>query len=98
MVVRDHYLPASVSGRFSVDPATSARERVIFVGRRGRNNAFQTKAGNFGYTNDLYQVSHPIVSGNIDTDTVDGAVSGYGSTLPAMLRRLDGSESIDLKQ
>lgn len=84
-------------GRFSVDRVASARERVVFVGRQGHNNAFQTKARNIGCTNNLYRVSRPVVSGDTDTDTVDSAVGRYESALPSMLDCLDGSESIRLE-
>jgi hypothetical protein len=70
---------------------------VIFAGRKGRNDTFQRKAGKIGYTNNLYRVSRPMSAGNVDLDTVDGAVSGYETALPMMLDRLDRCESIALQ-
>jgi hypothetical protein len=98
-MARDHYIPASVIGRFSVDPSTSARERFVFVGRRGQPEVFRVKAGQFGSVNDLYRVKTQIFWGPYDTDSaaVDRAVSGYESALPEALDGLDGGERIGLQ-
>jgi Protein of unknown function (DUF4238) len=92
---RDHYLPASVIGRFSVDSTASARERVVFVLRKGRYIAFQAKAAKIGYVNDLYRVSRSPSWGGAQT-TVDPNLNGYEPDLPRALDQLEQSAKIDI--
>jgi hypothetical protein len=94
-MARDHYLPASVIGRFSTENVTSARQRRVYVLRKGHKIPFQTKAENIGYVNDLYRVSKLTVWDSTGT-SVDPLLHGYEPTLPAALDLLEQAASIDL--
>src|SRR5438045_3616532 len=84
---RDHYLPASVIGRFSADRTSSARERMVFVVRKGRKAAFLVKAAKIGFVHDLYEMAYPPFVGS-DVRTVDQALNGYEPGLPFALDQL----------
>ena len=92
---KDHYLPASLIGRFSTDNTASARQRSVYVLRKGRRSAFQAKAENIGYVNDLYRVPRsPIWDGT--PTSVDPELHGYESALPSALDLLEQAAPIDL--
>ncbi|SRR6266536_1275469 len=96
---KDHYLPASVIGRFSADNAASARERMVFVLRKGNTAAFPTKAENIGYVNDLYRVSRaPVWSGGQTgaQTSIDPYLHGYEPALPWALDQLEHAAPVDI--
>lgn len=91
---RDHFLPASLIGRFSSENAGPARKRKVYVLHRGRRVPSLTRAENIGFVNDLYQVS---VSFWGDTSaSVDPALHGYEPELPPALNQLEQVAPIDL--
>jgi tetratricopeptide (TPR) repeat protein len=92
---RDHYLPASVIGRFATDNAGPARERLVFVLRRGQKTAYQMRAKNIGYAKDLYSVSPELALDGTST-SVDPKLHGYEPALPQALDLLDRSAEIDI--
>jgi hypothetical protein len=97
---RDHYIPASVIGRFSSNEKASARERSVFVLRKDRKKAFAVKAENIGFVNDLYRVTvSPVWDGsqtNVDETSVDPALHGYEPALPQALDQLEQAAPVDL--
>lgn len=93
-MARDHFIPASVIGRFSADGAASARERNVYVLRRGITTAFRTRAANIGYVNSLYDLTgHPPTGLEA---TIDFSINGYEPGLPAALDSLDSGIPMDI--
>ena len=88
-------MPASVIGRFSPDNLASARQRRVYVLRKGHKVPFRTKAENTGYVNDLYRVSRLSLWGSTGT-SVDPLLHGYEPALPAALDLLEQAAPIDL--
>jgi hypothetical protein len=89
-MARDHYVPASVLGRFSAEPVSRVRDRRLVVGRSGK--VFSAKAESIGFVNKLYDVSSTglwLASGAEDPGSVDRMISGYESQLPDVLDLLD---------
>lgn len=54
---KDHYIPATYIGRFSSDPATAGRDRVVFVGNRISHKTFTSRARTVGSERDFYLLS-----------------------------------------
>jgi hypothetical protein len=97
-MARDHYIPASVLGRFSADLGGRARERTLVVGRDGK--VFEAKARDIGLVNRLYDVNSPRVtlpSGTEDPGSIDGMITGYEPDLPAALDLLDSGSPVPLR-
>lgn len=97
-MARDHYVPAAVLGRFSVDSGGQARARRLVVGRRGR--VFLSKAEGIGFVNGLYDVSTKPVwlpPGAEDPESVDAMINGYESELPAVLDLLEAGAPLPLR-
>ena len=97
-MARDHYVPASVLGRFSEESVSRARERRLVVGRRGK--VFLAKAEDIGFTKGLYDVSSTGVwlpPGVEDPGSVDGMITGYEPELPAALDLLDDGARLQLR-
>jgi hypothetical protein len=89
-MARDHYVPASVLGRFSAEPVSRVRDRRLVVGRSGK--VFLAKPESIGFVNKLYDVSSTglwLASGAEDPGSVDRMISGYESQLPDVLDLLD---------
>jgi Protein of unknown function (DUF4238) len=57
---RQHTLPASYIGGFAEDWRPHARERVLWVGRRGSRGIYLQKAENLSYTKDIYTLTRRI--------------------------------------
>jgi len=95
-MAKDHYIPASVIGRFSPDARGPARERVVFALYIGQSTAVRTRAKNIGYENDLYRVPVAPFIGSVAT-TVDTALHGYESELPRALGLLEQAAPIDIR-
>ncbi len=97
-MARDHYIPASVLGRFSTGLGSRGRERGLVVGRQGK--VFEAKAEDIGLVNRLYDVSSARVvlpPGTEDPGSVDGMMTGYEPDLPAALDLLDGGSQVPLQ-
>ncbi len=92
---RDHYVPASVIGRFSAESAAVSRDRRVFVVRKGRKAAFAVKAEGIGFTNDLYGMSHPPVWGGDKEANLDQLINGYEPALPYALDLLCRASAVD---
>src|SRR6266545_5467384 len=56
-MARDHYLPATLIGRFSCDWTLVMRQRRVWVTGRKRSAARQENAENVGYINNYYKLS-----------------------------------------
>lgn len=97
-MARDHYVPASVLGRFSADTGNRTRERRLVVGRRGK--VFLAKAEDIGFVNGLYDVRSTGVwfpPGVDDPGSVDGMITGYEPELPAVLDLLEAGERVRVR-
>jgi hypothetical protein len=94
-MAKDHFLPASVIGRFSPDNETSARQRSVYVLRKGRKTPFHIKAENVGYVNDLYRVSKLLLWDTTGT-SIDPFLHGYEPALPAALDDLEQAAPMGL--
>jgi len=97
-MARDHYIPASVLGRFSAGLGSRVRERGLVVGRKGK--VFEAKAEDIGLVNRLYDVSSAravLPPGTEDPGSVDGMMTGYEPDLPAALDLLDGGSQVPLQ-
>lgn len=51
---RQHFIPASYIGNFSLKTSKNNRENVIWVKRRGKKESYQTKAEKVGYRKNIY--------------------------------------------
>jgi hypothetical protein len=98
-VPKDHYLPASVIGRFSNDTRSRARERVVFVARKGRSTASPARAETVGYVNNLYRADTAALFGDNfhDEDAVDPALNGYEPNLPLALDLLEAAQPLPME-
>ena len=98
-MAKDHYLPASVIGRFSNDTIGRARERIVFVARKGRRAASPARAETIGYVNNLYRAETARLFGDSsrDEDTVDPALNGYEPDLPLALDLLEGAMPLPME-
>jgi len=95
-VAKDHYIPASVLGRFSADQGGSARERVVLALYKGRREPFPVRAKNIGYVNELYDVSAvSLLHGQVLT-SVDPYLHGYETALPRALDLLENAALVDM--
>src|ERR1700716_3072013 len=97
-MARDHFIPASVLGRFSAADTLPTRERALVVGRRGK--VFPARAEQFGYVNGLYDVESSGVwlpPGKDDPGSVDEFINGYEPALPPVLDRLAAAERLPLQ-
>ncbi|HEX3826751.1 MAG TPA: hypothetical protein VHV82_05695 [Sporichthyaceae bacterium] len=97
-MARDHYVPASVLGRFSTETASSARKRKLAVGRQGK--VFAAKAEDFGFVNGLYDVTSTglwLPPGVEDPKSVDPMINGYEPGLPEALDLLENQATVPLQ-
>lgn len=56
-MAKDHYIPAVLIGRFSLDSTERMRERRVWVYRPGQPSVFRERAENIGYINKYYRLS-----------------------------------------
>lgn len=97
-MARDHYIPASVLGRFSTETGSTARERQLWAGRSGK--VYRTKARDFGVVNKLYDVNSTgiwLPAGTEDPGSVDAMINGYEQDLPTALDLLDDAATVPLR-
>lgn len=102
-MARDHFLPASIIGRFgSADSVGPYRERVVTCLRRASPQPvlYQSAAKNLGFENSLYDVDGPL-GDELGRDLVDREWKRYEARLPAVLdallaREMTGEEWIDI--
>lgn len=87
-MAKDHYLPASLIGRFSIDDAPSARERKVAVLRKGQRSAFSVKAEKVGFVNGLYDLREIEFWGD-PIASVDPIITGYEPGLPHALDEIE---------
>lgn len=85
-MAKDHYIPASLIGRFSDDQSEKSRERMVYV-RRKNTKKHPAKARNIGFRNNLYDVSREIYSLS-EGRAVDNAWRDYEDGLTLALEAL----------
>lgn len=87
---KQHWLPASVLGGFSVDCARrSLRDRPLHVLRRGHADPFVTSAENLAFQVGLYDMvggESPVI--DLPVDTLDATWAGYERRLPTVFKQL----------
>lgn len=86
-MAKDHYIPASLIGRFSDDESPGPlREKKVLTLRRNGHRA-EARAESIGYSNNLYNVDESMFPTH-GTHAVDKMWSTYESDLPRVLDRM----------
>lgn len=93
---KDHYLPASLIGRFSASEATPARKRRVIVAPVGRDGVFPQLAEDIGFISSLYTTAVPVTSS--ESTSVDQAMNGYEPRLPHTLDAVCNGQTITLEE
>lgn len=86
---RDHYIPASFIGRFSISQALPARKRPVARAVATWTEARVSSAESFGFSNNLYSIE--------DDRSVD-EIWSYETELPPLLDKLCRADQIPLQE
>ncbi|WP_082600032.1 DUF4238 domain-containing protein [Agromyces sp. Root81] len=81
----DHFVPAALLGRFSVDEGKRYRSRRLNVLRKGASRAYLAKAETVGYENNLYDVDFDASMSEHGAGFVDALWKEYEPRLPTAL-------------
>ncbi|MGL4340454.1 MAG: hypothetical protein ACRCSP_08560, partial [Rhodoglobus sp.] len=84
-MAKDHFVPAALLGRFSVDETGPARRRRLAVVRRGVPQAHQATAEAIGFANKLYDVDFDTSLSKHGPRFVDALWDDYEPRLPRAL-------------